>query len=526
MTIIGGKRSLPFLARNWSSGLAHWQAMGAKLSSPQASGQLQGDILDFNHSPNGDVGGRPQKRRRLEQGPEALAAPPPTSTMPVSLPVLTNGTVPSLDKRLLPDNSARAEQTLRIEVLKLVHRDSSRVRVSDMFNSLAVPPSTKEITTTKARCKIIVTHDSARGPVTLHCQSQICNIKTAKSTAGPHRISRIYLPQPFRIPEANIMVLRDDDGAFDFADSYKVVVELEATDDENWPPPLDLGSPTNDADVFTRRPYPPRRWILSSTVADIYNRSRSSVALRVLKSPQDAVSTEYLMDIDVRWTTGYDTSASPKPLEKGVMPSITVFDPDHDLPAHARLNGTMPFGGYDALANGHAISVNQEDDEMDGETTPSRSLRTRGTNKVYNLKVLSDQAQGREKKRRKRGVFGSLEDGRVSYILPAEQVGLDSYRCVSCGYPHSSLLFLQAHLQACHPEYDFELRNTNRGIQFHVLHRYEFSTFSETYQMGRPIKAFNLNNFANGDISWIQSRFGPENDMVKQPPFARVIEVG
>jgi hypothetical protein len=217
------------------------------------------------------------------------------------------------------------------------------------------------------------------------------------------------------------------------------------------------------------------------------------------------------MDVDLRWTAGFKAL---RRLDKGSMPCITAIDPDVELYNDNAISHGGENGANDV--NGHANSelLHDQDDDFSGDQTPSRSLRTREKNKVYNLKVLSDQAIGRDKKQRGRNSNAWTNEGRVQYVLPTDQpISLDYHRCVSCGAYHDSMEQLHLHLQTSHPTYNYVLENTNQGPLFRVSSLRE-ATHSpqKTLQLGRPTKPFDLQTLTSGDRTWATSRLGSDGD--------------
>ncbi|KAL3602607.1 hypothetical protein FPOAC2_06917 [Fusarium poae] len=190
----------------------------------------------------------------------------------------------------------------------------------------------------------------------------------------------------------------------------------------------------------------------------------------------------------------------------------------HVIPEPQGLNGTHDTNGV----NGHE-QVNEEDmshdlshdldEDLEGDQTPNRHLRKRANNKQYNLKVLTDQAHGKESKpRAKSGHLAQIE-GRVTYLPPVNTaVHLDSWRCLNCACSNESLDMLRAHLKDYHPNYDYALENTSEGPLFRVTRiSGPADSPSNTLQLGRPTKSFNLDDYNRGDESWITSRFGPDH---------------
>ncbi|KAF7563103.1 hypothetical protein G7046_g1047 [Stylonectria norvegica] len=471
------QRTAPFLQKSWLKGVDALQnsVMGVTLSAPK------------HHASFSDDDARPQKRRRLSS-PDSLE---------------------ELDQLVTSPRASDNRKTLRVEVLKVFHKESKKVR-STQCQSTVVP---SEIHTTKANCRITISDLTSGWPRVLHCQSQACEIKTYKNPVGPHRVSRVDLPTPFLVPAESIMVNRHGEDGPDLSESYKLVVELEAGDDGPWPP-LDtqdfsmtaLGDPNTPAEP------PKRNWIMSSKFKQVFGRIKSSLNVSPGYGPNQGYwLTDYVMDVDLRWTNGYNAL---KRLGKGLKPCITAIDPDGETFTNGHFEPLMDEELNGVNGHLHEEFPHEPGDEFGGgDRTPSRSLRTREKNTVYNLKQLSDQAQGKERKRRARAVQAKAAEGRVTYCLPINQpVCLDWFRCITCGAYHQSMLQLQVHLQTVHTNFEYKLETTSQGPQFRVSNRLEsISTPPKTYQLGRPVKPFNLQTFAKGDQSWATSRLGPDN---------------
>ncbi|KAF4441369.1 hypothetical protein F53441_12046 [Fusarium austroafricanum] len=287
--------------------------------------------------------------------------------------------------------------------------------------------------------------------------------------------------------------------------------------------------------------------------------------------------TDYLMDVELKWATGrraidktakncitaFDSdleiytnghlepisddqidSASPPEVEEVIdgtngihladdVPEVSgtngvngFNDDDHDMdggvngingatPEPDSMNGTLETNGLNGHVgeedSSHDIS-NDLEEELEGDHTPNRALRKRN-NKQYNLKVLTAQAHGKERKPRgKTGQPGQVE-GRVTYLPPInEPIHLDSWRCLTCGCLNESLQLLRAHLKELHPNYDYELETSSQVPLFRVT-RISGTADSptKTLQLGRPTKPFDLEAYNDGDDSWVTSRFGPDN---------------
>lgn len=499
MTNVNGRRrNLPYLHRNWLTAINGWQVADKKHTSRPGKGGAD-ELADRD-----DHYARPAKRRRFSD----LPTPDAVSTQDVA-------------GYLLPEEPRALERALRVEILKIIHKDSSRVRSNGIFNGIAAP-AVKDVSSTQARCRMTITCERYGEPTVIYCDSQLCEIKTTKNPVGPSRMARVYLPQPFQVPQDKILVEREDDAVYDLADSYNLIIELESAGGQNWPP-LGLSS-SDDPDLFRSRPASPRLWTLSATVNEIFGRGRTSTRLQLRRKAQHPTQTDFIMDVDTRWTAAFADRSASKRLEKDMQPSITVLDLNEDIPqmTNGVVNGNAPLLNGDVSNDNLAHEIMDDmDEDAEGELTPSRSLRHRES-KVYNLKVLSDKAQGREKRRRRKMErYDRLgEDSRVTYHLPAEQFMLDGFPCCICQAYHQSMSQLRAHCMI-HPEYffDFDFRHgKGGGHQVRITHNADAPGSPirpKIYQLGRPTKLLDLEKYVEGDDSWITSRYGPDNDKVQ-----------
>ncbi|PHH84313.1 hypothetical protein CDD83_2165 [Cordyceps sp. RAO-2017] len=427
-------------------------------------------------------GPRPAKRRRLSS-PDSF----------------------DIDRLIVSPPLFESGSTLRIEVLKILHKNSKKVK---SYQGSTFP---RDVLTSKARCRVTIYDLSSGAPQILHCQSQLCNLVTFKNPVGPHRLARVDLSHPFYVPQESILINRPDDGRFDLSDSYQLLVELEAANEVSWPP-LD----SHDLGISVVPAYPPcgltQHWILSSRFDGVVGRLKHCVSLSArFPADQPTFQTDYVMDVDLRWAAGFKSLGH---LDKDSKPCITAIDPDADHYGDADVEHPR-----DSEADGSHDRVNGEsshdpDDDFLNDQTPSRSLRTREKAKVYNLKVLSDQAQGRDQKRRGRSIGATAVDGRIQYLLPSDQpVCLDFFRCVSCGAYHESMVQLQLHLQSIHPTYEYVLESTGQGPQFRVSTlREPIASPNKANQLGRQVKPFTLRTIATADQTWVTSRFVLESD--------------
>ncbi|KUI59928.1 Polycomb protein suz12-B [Cytospora mali] len=482
-------RNLPFLHRNWLTAINFLQSATVGSKPDDA----------HSRSTDGHDDLRPSKRRRFANSPDS-------------------GIGQDIDSILLPDGQGEMQRAIRIEVLKITHQDVSRVRSNGVLNG-TIPPAIKDVTSVNARCKITITTSShtVGESRTLYCDSQMCTIKTFQNPVGSSQMARVYLPQPFHVPEEKIYVERDDDTVFDLADSYTVTVDLESAGDRNWPP-LNLLNTSSDEDIFTMRSAS-RHWVLGAEIPKIFDRGRRSGLIRLRKGTGQDIRTDFVLDIDVRGTTALPERHVWMGREKVPLPSVAVIDQHEEslLLSNGYVNGQH--------VNGHITNGNLVEDDIeevaDGELTPSRSLRTRGT-KNYNLKVLSAQAQGKEVRKRSRAADSKrAEADSILYHLPREaipfrEVLVDGLACCFCHASHRSLAQLRAHLDShVKFKYDFGPVPGKTGAQIHVSCIAVDSgplLRPRIYQLGKPTKTFDLDRYVDGDDSWVKSRLGPHND--------------
>ncbi|KAL2265569.1 hypothetical protein VTJ83DRAFT_6669 [Remersonia thermophila] len=490
-------RGLPFLHRNWLKATNHWHNMGNKLSSPSENGGAGLNGLDGAQ--------RPAKRRRIDTDYDGFP---------------------------LFEGYATAQRALRIEVLKISHKDAPRVK-NGILNGV-VAPNVRDVVHVRARCKLTICGYKAGEPVVLHVDSQLCDLRLFKNPAGSTPMARFSSIRPFHVPEEKIFLERDDDAVFGLASSYSILVELESAGDMHWPP-ADL-VPITDEDTFHNRTLPSRQWVLAASIADLFaTRNRKTARLRVKKeAAADAANTNFYLDLDVRWMTPISSQLRPREYSKDVQPSISVIDP-HEPPA-SHPNGdaapTVAVNGdaghrIDSQVNGvkdvkprlptPGAALNEHADELaEGELTPSRSRRAR-QDINYNVKQMWNNAVGREpRKRRKQGDEGGQPDEHsITYLLPPEQVQTDKFACLLCGAENHRLSQLRAHYQ-CHPQYEFRFESRPKAgccvMVKPVANGHGSPLRPRVYQLGLPVKPLDLDKYVNGDDSWVTSRLGPDND--------------
>ncbi|KAG8160139.1 hypothetical protein KVR01_009675 [Diaporthe batatas] len=491
-------RDLPYLHRNWIIAINYLQSAALGFKSNEIHQKLANGHDDHDT--------RPAKRRRYaENSPDS-------------------GLGQDLDSLLLPSKPGEIQRAIRIEVLKIAHKDSSRQRHNPALNG-TIPPAIKDAASIRARCKITITtarHMPGEARI-LYCDSQICTIKTFQNPAGLSQMARVYLPQPFHIPEEKIYVERDDDAVFDLADQYSMSLELESAGDRNWPP-LNLADTSFDENVFLGHSSASRHWTLAAEIPKIIDGGRRSGLLRLHKGSCQGVRTDFVLDVDVRAATALPERHSWNSRERvSPCPATLADQQDETLPlTNGQVNGAYANGINGNLVNGTSGLIDDDaEEEAEGELTPSRSLRIRGT-KNYNLKDLSNRAQGRKGRNRlAKAELRRADADRILYHLPREsgpvkEVLVLGFACCFCHASHQSLAQLRAHLPS-HPQYRFEVSISSGKMGAPV----DVSCIAVNggpflrptiYQLGKPTKAFDLDKYVEGDDSWVKSRLGPHND--------------
>ncbi|KAK4228411.1 hypothetical protein QBC38DRAFT_157042 [Podospora fimiseda] len=505
MTAMGKKRrGLPFLHRNWLKTTNHWNKMGNKSSVPAKDSNNPPAVVQDEQQP------RAAKRHKIDN---------------------------QYDGFPLYENYGKVQRGLRIEILKVSHKDAPRVK-NGIMNGL-VPPNVRDVTQIKARCKLSIWSGQGGHQVMLHVDSQVCDIKVFKNPAGSSPMARFYAIKPFHIPDEKIFLERDDDAVFGLANSYSVQIELESAGDPNWPPGELVSM---DDDPLYSRVLPRRQWMLTAHIVDIFgtNRNRKTMRLRVKKHPNHEAATNFLMDVDVRWVSNISTQLAMREQTKGVLPSILVVDPTDPVPEVTAngvngVNGTDEYSLHDEadkalseIPTPNGIPTPETMDEpvlAEGETTPSRSRRAR-QDINYNVKQLWSKAVGKEtRKRRKESTEeqAQLEEHIVTYLLPPEQVQTERFGCLICGAENERLGQLRAHYLS-HPEFEFIFEFRPKGgycVTVKPVPEAQASPLRpKIFQLGLPIRPLDLDKFVDkkGDDTWVSERLGPDNDKEVEIP--------
>ncbi|KAK1761184.1 hypothetical protein QBC47DRAFT_289166 [Echria macrotheca] len=513
-------RKIPFLHRNWIKATNFWETIMGNKSSAQSNEAAKTTAVN-------DPARRAAKRRRLDNDYDGFP---------------------------LFEDHGSVTRALRIEVLKIFHKDSTRFKNGSVMNGL-VPLHIKDVVQVKARCKLTISGSQAGQLVVLHVDSQVCDLKIFKSPANNSPTVRFASVQPFHVPEDKIYVERDDDAVFGLANTYTVLIELESAGDPNWPP-QDLIS-VNDEEAFYLRGLPIRQWSFTASIPDIFNsRNRKEIQLRVRKQPHQETPTNFRMDVDVRWLT--PISSQLRSHDKDIQPTITVFGPQEPIVA---VNGTVTVNGVngisrvngvngvhgmngangiylhsdplvngvDRLVNGHGseMALDQVEELVEGDTTPNRPQRVRAVVNYNDRENMARQLGKQPRKRRRADDDnnGQVDEHTVTYLLPPEQVQTDRFECLICGAENERLPQLRAHY-LCHPQYEFHFEGRPRGgwsVRVTTVAGDNVTPLRpRVYQLGLPVKPLDLERFVEGDNSWVTSRLGPEDGhdlLAKYPHF-------
>ncbi|KAK0634778.1 hypothetical protein B0T17DRAFT_16741 [Bombardia bombarda] len=538
MTSIRQKNQLPFLHRNWIKVTNHWNTIMGNKASLLAR-ESADKVIDLENPQLQ----RPVKRRRLNNDYDGI---------PVQ------------------ENYVNSPRKLRIEILKINHKDTPRVK-NGVMNGIVAPPDVRDI---KGRCKISIAGHKGGEQNILHVDSQLCDLKVFKNPASSTPMARLSAIKPFEIPEEKIYLERDGDAGFGLAEAYTVTVELESAGDPKWPP-RDLLPRNGLEDVPRDGDLPPRLWVLTASIPDIYEpQNRKTIRLRMRKQPQHERLTDYRVEVDVRWLTNISTQHIIK--EKNIMPSINVYDQNEPLPPQINNIIDLTNGSDISPVNGHVADdlVNVDQDAFDkeakriamdnqaegllmviavekelvgeknippecteiaddffaeyeqfkagiseGQASPNRAKRVR-PDINYNVKQLWNSAVGKEPRKRRRADTensNQLDEHTITYSLPPEQFRTDKLECLLCGAAHERFSQLRAHYLN-HPEYEFKFHLDARARGAVVTaspsrNNLDAPFRRKVYQLGLPMSSLDLDKYVEGDESWVTSRLGPQDGL-------------
>ncbi|KAK3392620.1 hypothetical protein B0T20DRAFT_360859 [Sordaria brevicollis] len=525
-------RQLPFLHRTWIRATNYWEnRMGNKPSTQSRVPAHESDVRFVDHNQQSDQDfddacRHPAKRRRLS----------------------SNDSFP-----LYEDPDGETPRSLRIDVLKIIHKDSPRVKNGGSKGTGA------PIASMQARCKLSIYGHNGDEKVLLHADSKLCGLRISKNpTAASTHMARLCDIKAFNIPEDKIYLERNgDDPAFGFADSYSLQIEIESAGDPSWPPSTLF--PAQVEEDPSVRTLPPRQWALSADIPDIFRmRNRKSAKLKARMQQSRDTPTDYLADVDVRWSTGISSQLTGNQKPKEIMPSITVIDPWapkkplSELPvngtngingrlhdpmtsieagkaAHWEDNGTHTTDARGEMVEGNLTPRSKRHRELvEGDLTPNRSKRQR-TDINYNVRQLLNTQLGRSPRKRQRDGEEQpvLDEHTVTYVLPPDtlgpneepiQVSCKKLCCLVCGAEHDRISQLRAHF-SCHPDYVFNFEQKRGMYVVEVRSLPEFPPKSSSspwdtpkpYNLGLPLKQLDLTKYVNGDDSWVTSRLLPDS---------------
>ncbi|CAK7197738.1 hypothetical protein SEUCBS139899_000386 [Sporothrix eucalyptigena] len=295
-----GRRRLPFLHRNWTVGVTASQEWSPKRRLPASStSSLPPTANGLDESTHQ----HPSKRRRV--GPGAIE-----------------------DAVKLPECPGDRSNGLRIQVFNVFHQDTPRLRFA---NGLSVKESS-DITRYSVRFKVTILSEKFGKPLLLYCASQIGAVQAIRaSNNGRYGLAKLVL-EPFTVPLEHIAIMHRDD-TFGLADKYMLRVEIESTaSNEPWPPLdlLSLAAASRRGSDY--RPKTASDCLLYAESSDFFGRPRMRIPLWIRQSMQhDPVRTKFVMDMDVRWTTGF-LERPRRNLNLGVLPTIVALHPDEPLP--------------------------------------------------------------------------------------------------------------------------------------------------------------------------------------------------
>lgn len=534
------RTSLPFLHRNWKQATSESKSNTAIAHAARIAA---GDAESTGDRENG------QQRRRSSRPHQQFAQRQRISVAEEPL---------SIDPFFIAENPENFSSTLKINVTEFVAKETSRRKI---IRGLDVPPDMDQLVLrSPARLMISIFYERHGRLQLRHTDTKDCSIETYCGANKKHLLAKVRGMDPFEISKDQLCVLRDDN-VVGLANEYKLDLAFETRDLRTWPP-LRLADSPGGGITNTME------WRLRTDITDMLNIRRLSAPVN-LSTEHREIPTAYNVKVDIRWSTGISQAAIQRFVEQKLVPSIAVANDDeedrsgedadtgddsrgtatcevdHDtvegqsktvhkgsMGGADGTNGVHGANGINAIngvsgANGNSADFSEDDDDQENgtdlDTTPGRALRTRGPTKMYNLKALSDQAQGKARKARKQK--DSMENDRdvdvegVSYIfLEPHTIQLADYRCCRCGAACETVSQLQLHLEI-HEDLDFNFR-VNRHGRCRVWVKPKVSangngnplSQANTFQLGKPTDILDLRKVAEGDSSWFTSRLGPENE--------------
>ncbi|KAK0385582.1 hypothetical protein NLU13_6760 [Sarocladium strictum] len=452
---------LPFIWRN----LVKWH--GGKANPEAAS---------LHRLPNGhDTLPPPHKRRRLSASDSNPAAALP-------LPLAAAGTGRALQ------NPPASAAFLKFELSGLRHHDS---RSPGSFQNGATGVHAR----VPATCRITLYQGPTLFDRVIHCQSLPCELYLARNSVGGFDI---LCAEPFPtilIPKHSLSIVNRSDGKFGLHQTYFVTIDLEAGEGPRWPPlPLpDMGiAYLHEANQWS---------VLRASARDLVGELELPVHLIPnVNTPMSYFPTHFVMKINASWAA--DTPAQPLPGRSLPTPDNTTGSPQRPMTSSVA----------DSSAEGNLVIDDDEDEQMDvdGAPTPSRSLRARRTERIYNLKDLSDKQLGRDRRRSAHvPVVSSPQGDQIRWMLPTgESIWLDAHRCISCRILYKNFNQLINHLETAHHELKYEPKATRTGHLIHIASNFRLDlTPTKTLNYVRPAKRIDVEAYKEGDQSWLSCSY-------------------
>ncbi|TAQ84309.1 hypothetical protein B7494_g7363 [Chlorociboria aeruginascens] len=425
---------------------------------------------------------------------------------------------------LLPKSPINFKKALRIDISGIVPKNP------DVFDQPHKAP-----TSMKCRCTLALfraKNDDPHGTVSNSDwyeavrKTQMGVIRISSTENG--EATDIILPAPFIIYSEEFYVNRaikirrstesDELGyAFGFADKYSFQVWLEPVGHhKDWPP-----IPISSSNTFTAQlqdgSLAPNDLQLHCVVNNLFNPQNqvkeASLVFTDGKTKTVISQASHALKVDLQWSL-------PSHLIK--VEEIPMAAPVAAPVTQAALASDTPHLG-----------------DISPPNTPpgNRARRQRPNVPTYNLKALSAQAQGRSPRgpRARRSRFAAPvseeADGfHVTYDFGRGDAGdysikkqtvIMSLACPFCNHKHSSLETLRLHLNTNHSCFKISLRKSSSSskIGFFVEVVKQSSRSSpvlkseqRTFQLGKSMSLFDLNNFLDGDTSWVREREGPQHN--------------
>jgi hypothetical protein len=306
----------------------------------------------------------------------------------------------------------------------------------------------------------------------------------------------------------------------DFADSYVLQIYIEPVGHNKHWPSLEV-SPSGDGVEHGISLY------CKLHTTDFFRADDQSKAF-TLRSCHEGKreETSYKLELDISWSQA-NTLLSKKLLTpKDLSSSATRLS----IPSSTE---RLP-----------SVSLKRKAEQLSTSESPvGRSQRHRPEVPTYNLKALSAQAQGRSPRKQQTSSqtkdvvdfrngdgltvvynFGKVDAAKAQVQARNVVAGLV---CPFCACSNRTIEQLRLHLCNDHTDFRFSLCTSNsphmafsvEAVSHPLTLRGESQS---TIQLGRPLASFHLEEYLNGDSSWVQSREGPQNNAKPQEYFTKL----